>query len=123
MARGDVAAMRRLIGRRVTLQPPGGPPLKGRDAAIDWWSETLDTPGFSLTLGPIHRRFYPVGRIAYETAAYRMRRGGNGSGRIGRGRRLVVWEWGGSGWKVRSDLFYEEGWAPGAVTLRSSQAP
>lgn len=100
VAQKDAEALTALYTSNGTLLPPGSEPVSGRDAIRAYWADVFASgvDGVDLTT----REVQAMGDMAYELGTVSVRAGG---AVVDEGKYAVIWQKGGSTWKLHRDIW------------------
>ena len=100
----DAAAFANLYAVDAVHMPANAPPVRGRDAIRNAWTEMFRIPGVSLDIAPTRVEVAESGDLAYVLGTYRLS-GDMPGGRLDdRGNYVVVWKKIDGQWKAVADI-------------------
>ncbi len=101
VAQHDGAALTALYAAGGQVLPPGGEPVKGREAIQKFWQSAMDSGVAAIELKTVE--IFGHGSTATEVGQYELR---DASGKaLDHGKYIVVWRRAGGNWQLLRDMF------------------
>lgn len=109
----DAAAIAQLYADDGAVMPPNEKAASGRESIEQWWSSSMQTPGFDLTFETDQLVVSQAGDMALDRGTYRFAATPPGGAIDDSGKYVVVWRKVDGEWKVAADIFNSDGPAAG----------
>lgn len=101
----DSAGIAQLYAEDGAVMPANEKAAVGRQAIGEWWSRSMQTPGFDLTFSTDQLVLSKSGDMALDRGTYRLAATPPQGAINDTGKYVVVWRKIGGEWKVAADIF------------------
>lgn len=109
----DGAGIAQLYADDGAVMPPNEQAALGRESVEQWWTRSMQMPGFDLTFETDQLVVSESGDMALDRGTYRFAAAPPGGAINDSGKYVVVWRKVDGEWKVAADIFNSDGPAAG----------